>query len=447
MEHEGNDNKALRMLKIRRSEFASTALCGASMFLLLYGYFLLRPLREAMGVERSMGDLRILFIATCAVSLLVTLAFGKVVSKSSRTTLIAIGYRAIIACLLVFVVSLLTLPEELKLYSGYVFYVWLSVVNLFLMAVFWGFMADVWSLEQGKRLFASIGVGGTLGALLGSTTAWQLADELGPVAQMLGAAACFELSVRCMKRVHRRDTSASDDARSAPIGGSWIEGARTIVRSPYMMGIGLWIVFMALSSTLLYFTQARLVVDAEEELNARVALFAQLDMWTQLATLLAQLFVTSRLIRWAGVGFTLMILPIVTVIGFTVLAYVSTIDGIEGWQVFAVFAAFNAIHRATRYAVSRPARETLFSVVSREDKYKAKPIVDVFLYRGGDVAGVGVESALAATAVGLWGIAFAAAPLAVMWGALSVALAIRQHRLAENEPQRNDKETAPHAGA
>ncbi len=420
-----------RLLTIHRSERTPALLSALFFFLLLYGYFLLRPLREAMGVQRSMSDLRALFITTCAVSLVITLAFGSLVARTERRTFIAIGYRAVIACLALFVLALLTLPESMKLYSGYVFYVWLSVVNLFMVSVFWAFMNDVWSLQQSKRLFAAIGVGGTLGALLGSSTAWTLAEHLGPIPQLIAAAVCFELAVQTMRRLDTRDQSNNTTSTSAPIGGSWIQGARTLATSPYMLGIGLWVTFMAVSSTLLYFTQARLVTDASDELNTRIALFAQLDMWTQLATLLVQLFVTSRLIKHLGIGLTLCVLPVVTIAGFTVLAFAADSPSIEPWQLFAIFAAFNAIHRGTRYAVARPARETLFAVVSREDKYKAKPIVDVFLYRAGDVAGTSIDAALAAIAAGLWGIAFAAAPLAALWGALSIALACTQSKRAK----------------
>lgn len=186
-----------------------------------------------------------------------------------------------------------------------------------------------------------------------------------------------------------------------------------------MLGIG---------NTLIYFTKAELVQDASDELGRRIALFGQVEMWTQLSTLFVQLFVTAHLIRRLGVGFALAALPVVTVAGFVVLAWVGGRPGIEGWQILGVLMAFKAVHGATKYAVVRPARETLFSVVPDAAKYKAKPIMDVFLYRGGDVAGVGVVKA--AAAFGLAGMLFAAAPLAVLWGGLAVWLAVVQRRKA-----------------
>ena len=414
-----------------KSDVPTLMSSGLLFFLLLYGYFLLRPLREAMGVQRSMSDLRSLFIITSIVSLAVTLAFGSLVARTNPRRFIAIGYRIVIACLLIFVISIKALPHDYKLYSGYVFYVWLSVVNLFMVSVFWGFMADTWTLSDAKRLYPIIGVGGTLGALLGSFTAWNTADFIGPIWQMLGACVCFELAVQVMRRVKPTTHHSQEHEhhqQTDPIGGSWHEGAKTILRSPYLLGIGLYITFIAISSTLIYFTQANIVTDAEEELTQRIALFAQLDMWTQLATLLVQLFVTAQLIKRLGIAVALAVLPFVTVLGFSILAWMAKQANIEAWQIFAVFAAFNAIHRASRYAIIRPARETLFSVVSRQEKYKSKPIIDVFLYRGGDVAGAGIESILAATVVGLSGMALAAAPLAVFWTGLSIMLARTQNR-------------------
>ncbi len=461
------------------STLTTTLLSATIFFFLLYGYFLLRPLREAMGVQRSMSDLRELFLITCAASLVISLAFGSLVSRANPRRFITIGYRTVIACLLAFALALLTLPEDLKLYSGYVFYVWLSIVNLFMVSVFWGFMADTWSLQHAKKLYPTIGVGGTLGAILGSYTAWQFGDifrdlilligdiykrvvsdtawvehlplvydayidwlqqaNYGVILQLLAACLCFELAIQTMRRVKQTSAQNQQHAQHQPIGGAWHQGATTLLRSPYLLGIGLYITLVAISSTLIYFTQAKIVTEGADELAQRIALFAQLDLYAQLATFLVQLFVTAKLIKHLGIAFALCIIPIITLLGFIALAWVSDQPDIEPWQVFAVLAIFSATHRATRYAIIRPARETLFSVVSRHEKYKSKPIIDVFLYRGGDVAGTGIESTLAGAAVGLWGMVMVAAPLAALWSGLAIALAIMQHKRSHSVSQ-NTKE-------
>ncbi len=208
------------------------------------------------------------------------------------------------------------------------------------------------------------------------------------------------------------------------MGGSFWEGLRAIGTSPYLLGIGAYIILMAVSNTLIYFTQASIILENTDTLSQRVAGFAQFDMLAQIATLVTQIFVTTHLIKRIGVGWTLAILPAVTMIGFAVLSF---------WALYGVMAIFQAIHRATRYAVSRPARETLFSVVPVSEKYKAKPVVDVFLYRGGDVAGAGIDGLFALLGISLAGVAAATVPLAGVWTMLSVRLSRTQARKALKE--------------
>lgn len=401
-------------------------LASASYFaLVLFGYFLLRPVREAMGVARSMDDLRWLFVMTCAASLIVAMAFGGVVSRLDRARFIWVGHLAVAACLGMFVMARLAVDDAERVTLGYVFYVWLSVVNLFLTSVFWAFMADVWSLEQGKRIFALIAVGGTVGALAGSSFAWRMAEVIGVSWQLALAAGCFLLTAPCVRALDRADRQR----RSAPverIGGHWVEGITLLVRSPYLLGAAFFVIFMSISSTLLYFTRAELVVNASKELESRISMFAQMDAWTQGATLLVQLFVTAQLIRRFGVGITLAILPAVTVAGFALLAWLAQRPGVEPWQLFGAVTAFSAVHSAVRYAVARPTRETLFNVVSDEEKYKAKPVIDVVIYRSGDVAGAWLTGLV----VGMWGMLLLALPLAALWGGMCMWLAAAQERRA-----------------
>jgi AAA family ATP:ADP antiporter len=204
-----------------------------------------------------------------------------------------------------------------------------------------------------------------------------------------------------------------ETASRAEIGGTFWDGAKAVASSPYLLGIGAYIVLMAISNTLIYFTQANIILDNTDTFSQRVAGFAQFDALAQAATLFVQIFVTTRVIKRIGVGWTLVILPVVTMAGFAILS---------AWTVFGVMAVFQAVHRATRYALSRPARETLFSVVSPAEKYKAKPFVDVFLYRGGDVAGAGVDGMFAAMGLTLAWVAAATVPVAGVWAMLCLAL-------------------------
>jgi AAA family ATP:ADP antiporter len=214
-------------------------------------------------------------------------------------------------------------------------------------------------------------------------------------------------------------SGATAETKSEQIGGSFLDGATAVATSPYLLGIGGYIILMAISNTIIYFTQANVILDNTDTFSQRVGSFAQFDMLAQIATLITQIFITTHLIRRLGVGWTLAILPAVTVAGFAALAV---------WPIYGVMALFQALHRATRYAVSRPARETLFSVVPAAEKYKAKPVVDVFLYRGGDVAGAGIDGALRALGLGLGWVAAATVPLAAMWAVLSIGLGRAQGR-------------------
>ena len=447
---------AARLLNIKKEELP-LALCSALFFFcVLCGYFFLRPVRDAMGVSRGMDDLRRLFVGTSVVSLLIVLAFGGAVARMDRRRFIPVAYLFVILCLFVFSGLLIAdavagggligtdAETPVARYVGYVFFVWLSAVNLFVTSVFWAFMVDIFDVDQGKRMFAFIGIGGTLGALIGgwaTNVISGLTESIFlPAGLMLTGSAFFGAAIVVMLALDRRAV-ASDHSRltaSAPgvpadeggdpscgqIGGTFWEGTKAVATSPYLLGIGGFIVLMAISNTLIYFTQANVILENTDTFSERVAGFAQFDMLAQIATLITQIFVTTQVIKRLGVGWTLAILPLVTMAGFATLAI---------WPVYGVLAIFQAIHRATRYAVSRPARETLFSVVSPSEKYKAKPVVDVFVYRGGDVAGAGVDGLFAALGMTLTAVAVATVPVAGVWAMLCVGLGRAQQRRVDQD--------------
>ena len=408
-----------KLLAIHRTEVPPVLLSASYFFTVLCGYNFLRPVREAMGVSGGMNDLRWLFAVTSVVSLVVVLCFGGLVARTNRRKFIPIAYLLVIVCLLLFSGILIldiasgggligsSSETDLSRLVGYVFFVWLSVANLFVTSVFWAFMVDIYTVEQGKRVFAFIGIGGTLGALIGGWATSIISSSTEspylPVGLMLTGAAFFGLSiflVLLLDRITGSDAPSSSiardfDSQKVPeVDGPFWEGLRAVLSSPYLLGIGLYVILMAISNTLIYFAQANIVFTNTDTFSERVAGFAQFDALAQALTLITQLFITTHLIKRLGVGWTLSILPAVTILGFATLSI---------WTAYGVMAIFQAVHRATRYAVARPARETLFSVVSTSEKYKAKPVVDVFLYRGGDLAGVGVEGAFAAIGLSIFG--------------------------------------------
>ncbi len=456
----------LRALNMREGELGLALVSALFFFLILCGYFLIRPVREAFGVSRGMDQLRWLFACTSGASLLVVLAFGRAVARMNRRRFIPAAYLFVIACLLVFAGLLFSgvgggaagagaeaAPAK---WISYTFYVWLSVVNLFMTSVFWAFMVDTFDADQGKRLFAFIGIGGTLGAFAGGTTASWISNAVEsphlPAGLMIAASLFFAAAIVVMLSIDRKigrataasvamradggatgqaqraddDTSREQRASAAGLSPnerflSFWEGLLLVLRSPYMLSIGLWVMFMAVSNTMIYFTQANIVLENTDTLSQRIGSFAQFDYVSQFAVLLTQVLVTTHLVRKLGIGWTLAILPLLTLAGFVVLAV---------WPVYGVMLIFQAVHRAGRHAVARPSREALFSVVTPAEKYKAKPVVDVFLYRAGDLAGVGVDGLLARLGLGIGWIAFATAPLAAVWVVLSVGLGAARARRA-----------------
>ena len=450
-----------RILNIKKEEQPLAVLSAVYFFCILCGYFFLRPVRDAMGVARGMDELRWLFVGTAVVSLLCVLAFGGIVARTNRRRFIPIGYLFVIGCLIVFSGMLIAdgaagggligtdTETPVARYVGYTFFVWLSTANLFVTSVFWAFMVDIFDVGQGKRMFAFIGIGGTLVALVGgwaTNVISGITDSVYlPAGLMLTGAAFFGLAIVVMLTLDRlvfgsqrsqltADGAAieghqragdRDVAGEGGIGGTFWEGAQAVVRSPYLLGIGAYIMLMAISNTLIYFTQALVISNNTDTFSELVAGFALFDALAQVATLFVQIFVTTHVIKRIGVGWTLVILPVVTMTGFAILS---------AWTVFGVMAVFQAVQRATRYAVSRPARETLFSVVSPSEKYKAKPFVDVFLYRGGDVAGVGVDGMFAALGLTLAWVAAAAVPVAGVWAVLCLALGRAQQAKDTGSP-------------
>jgi len=451
-------NLATRLLNFRSGELPLALLSALFYFCVLCGYFFLRPVREAMGVSRGMDDLRWLWVGSAIASMVVVLLFGGLVSRTNRRHFIPIGYFFVIACLIGFA-SLLVVDANagggvigtdagttFALSVGYTFYIWLSVINLFVNSLFWAFMVDLFDVDQGKRMFAFIGIGGTLGAIVGgwaTNVASGMTDSVYlPPSLMLTGSAFFGGAIvvmLCLDRMalaseHSRHSVSGSSQSNEPgeqIGGSYMDGVKALATSPYLLGIALFFVFMTISNGLIYFTQATVILDNTDTFSQRVGSFALFDMLAQIATLITQIFITTHLIKKVGVGWTLAMLPLVTLAGFTVLAI---------WPLFGVMAIFQALHRATRYAMSRPARESLFSVVPTAEKYKAKPVIDVFIYRGGDLLAAGIDGTMRAIGLTLVGFAAACVPLAAVWGALCIGLGhAQQRRIERDSPSQEDE--------
>ena len=401
-------------------ERAAAVWSFAYFFTLLAGYYVLRPLRDQMGIAGGVKNLPWLFTATFVTLLVAQPLYGELVAKLSRARFIPIVYHFFVANLAMF--WLLLTFDVATVIVARVFFVWVSVFNLFAVAVFWSFMADLFTAEQGKRLFGFIGAGGTAGALLGPVITIWLSVPLGPVNLLIAAAILLEVAVFCVHRLERVATEQTGaHAEQLQIGGNALAGLTELIRSPYLLGVGAWVSLLSFGATIVYFEQAHIVSAEVHGAGAQTRIFASIDLAVGLLTLATQVFATGRLLKRFGTGITAGALPAVYVIGFAALAAAPTL---------AVVVTLQVVQRWMNFAIANPARQVFFTVVEREEKYKAKNLIDVVIYRGSDALYGWLFDALQGMGLKLGAIAFCALPVAAGWFVLSTTLGRAQERRA-----------------
>lgn len=410
----------LPALDIRRDEVIAVAWSFLYFFALLCAYYILRPVREAMALQAGVQNLPWLFTATFAVMLLAVPVFGAVTARWPRRVVLPAVYLFFIIHLIGFWFAFRD-AEALRL-AAPAFFVWLSVFNLYAVSVFWSFMVDIYTEPQSRRLFGYIAAGGTVGALTGPILTASLVSATGPAPLLLVSAALLGLCMLCISRLGRWvRATGSDSARTAgaALGGSVWDGCTAVLRSRYLLGICGYLLAYTALSTLLYVETARLVAEAYVTTAERTRLFAMLDLAVNGLTLVVQLFLTARIIRGLGIPATLALLPAVAAIGFAAIGF---------FPVLAAVLVFGVIRRAGEFALSKPAREILFTIVPREEKYKAKNFIDTVVYRGGDAAASWLATGLRALGAGLAPVAAFAVPLALAWLTLAVWLGRQEER-------------------
>ena len=418
-----------RLVDLRPGE-GGAALSGFGYFFsLLAGYYLLRPIREEMGIRGGVETLHWSFTATFAVMMAAIPAYSALVARVPRTRAVPIVYRFFLLNLLLFF-ALFRL-EVAPAWVARAFFVWLSVYNLFVVSVFWSLMADVFTSEQARRLFGFVAAGGTAGAIAGPALVLGLARPLGIPGLVLLSAAFLEVAARSARYLAAgapaREGPGPADAReagegAAPVGGTVLSGIGAVFRSPYLAAIATHVLLFTLASTFLYLTQARIVADALGDSTRRTQLFAGVDLAVSVAQLATQTFATGRILSGLGLGAGLSVVPILSGAGFALLAAAPSL-----WAV----GAFQTIRRAAHFAIERPAREVLFTVVSREERYKSKAFIDTVVYRGGDALGAWGQAGLAGAGLGVAALSAAALPLAAASLGLALWLARRERRLEE----------------
>lgn len=410
-----------KWVKVEPAEKAALLLGFAFHFCVLASYYLVRPLRDALGLEGGADKLQWLFTATFVAMLVMVPLFGALVSRLPPRRFVPLVYRLIALSMLVF--GVLIANHAAPVAVGRVFFVWISIYNLFIVSIFWSVLVDRFSSEQGRRLFGFIAAGGTLGTFIGPLLAATMATRLGPIALTFAAAVLLEAAVQCyralLSRTQSQDRAVSRDEQR--MGGGMLAGVTLITRSPYLFGLVLFMLLHTSAATLLYFEQGRIVAGSYADVGSRTQFFATVDLIVSALTLIFQLALTAPLIRLVGIGGALVALPLATVAAFTAMALA---------PVPTTVALAQGLRRAVEFAIVRPGREVLWTVVSREEKYKAKNVIETVVYRGGDAASGWLSVGLTALGAGFGLLAMVIVPFAGLWAWLCFWLAKRQAQRA-----------------
>ena len=418
-----------KLVDARPNEIRALWLGFAFHFIILSAYYIVKPIRDAIAAGNRIETLPWMFTATLVVMFIANLIFAAVVARMERRKFIPFAYAFFILVLLLFFALMRTGSPTQQVWTGRAFYVWVSVFNLFNTAIFWAFMTDLFTVEQGKRLYAFIAVGGTLGAIVGAYITKNLVRDFGQANLVAISAAMFAIVcflVRFFPRSYTGDTR-TEPAREEPIGGTVWSGFTHIARSPYLFGLAATILLYTITSTWAYFQQTTLAGAALKTSADRTVFLSSLEIWVNCITLIIQVFLTGRFLKWFGVAFTLTALPLLSMLGFCAMAIAPSL---------AMLAFFQVIRRAGAYALMRPSREILFTVLKREDKYKVKSVTDTLGYRVGDQLGAWSYGGLGANGLqlSLNAISWIAVPVTAGWCVLSIWLARKQQVLAEAQP-------------
>lgn len=410
-----NIDAVTRLLGIQRNELAAVGWSFIYFFCLLSAYYMLRSVREAMAIVSGVQNIPWLFTGTFTVMILVAPVYGWIASRYPRKKFIPWVYYFFVANILAFYAAFVYAQtnELSQIWISRAFFVWLSVFNLFVVSVFWSFMADVYDKEQSRRLFGVISAGGSAGALLGPIVTSFLVVPIGFQNLLPLSALLLTFGVFCVYRlrrwVHRSHTDDEETVESSKaIGGSAFAGMKLVVTSPFYGAIATALLCANFLGVATYMYMADFVSHAFDTTDEQTRIFALLDALTNGFSLLGQLIIVKHAVRLLGVGSTLAILPIVSIVAFTLLALN---------PVFIVMAALQVVRRSITFGLTKPTNDMLYTVVSPEAKYKAKNFIETAVYRGGDL--VSTWTIRAMSGLGVTGIAMVCVPIAAIWTLLA----------------------------
>jgi AAA family ATP:ADP antiporter len=394
----------------------SAFLCAFFMF---SAYAILRPIRETMGITSGVATLPALFWGTFIAMLAVQPVYGWLTSRFRRSTFLPWVYLFFVCNILGFYAWFNLQADHTWIARAY--FIWVSVFNLFVVAVFWSLMADVFSRDQAGRVFGFIASGISLGGLFGPFLGQRLAEPIGTInlllvsATLLAVALVFLLRVLRWHRLHGENVVAGTDA-DAKLGGGALAAFRQVLQSPYLTLLALFVLLLTWVSTFLYLEQQAMVAQVFTDRDAQTRFFNSIDFWVQAGSLFTQIFLFGRLYRWLGLRVLLVAVPVLMALGYAVLAM---------YPEFMVLVAVMMLRRIGEYSLTRPSRDTLYTVVSREERYKAKSLIDTFVYRGGDATGASLHALLRSVGFGVSGIAWFGAAVAATWAIVAWVLGSR----------------------
>jgi AAA family ATP:ADP antiporter len=420
------------LASVEQRELPSVVAAFFLFFCVLGGYFAVRPVRETVGTILGRDRVANLWLATWIVSLAIVPLYGWVVAKIRRSVFLPLIYGFVAVALAIVGAVLQAQPQSVAV--AQFFYVFISVLSLFLVSVFWSFMVELFDSGQAKRLFPVIAAGGTAGALVGPLFTDFTARTIGNAGILFVGSALFVLAVvlqAILIRIWksgpepRRDGCEADhQTRDRALGGNPFAGITLVLRSPYLLGIAAYVALLATATTFLYFEQLRLVAATFSDTQMRTSIFARIDWIVQSLTILAQLFITGRIASRLGLVVLLTIIPVAILFGFVALAI---------WNTFAVLAIVIVLRRSGEYAFVRPGREMLWTPMTKETKYKAKNFIDVPVYRGADAAVAQLQRAIEGTGLGASTAALLGALGAILWAVNGWWLGRRYDAVATKE--------------
>jgi ATP:ADP antiporter, AAA family len=414
-----------RLVVLQPGEAPALLASFATLLCTFSSYTILRPVRDALGVTSGLEKIPYLFWGVFVVMLLLQPVYGWLTSRYPRTVFLPWVYGFFAVNLIGFYVWFRLQTDHTWIARTY--FVWVSVFNLFVVAAFWSLMADVFTREQAGRVFGFIWAGASTGGLIGPLIAHELAVPLGAINLLPLSAGLLLLSLVFMSQIirwqrHEGAAAAAGTTASAAVpgpaekalGGSVWAAFTDVVRSPYLLGIALFVLLMTWVSTFLYLEQQAFVAKVFTSADQRTRFFAGIDFWVQAASLAIQLLLFGRLFKWVGIRAMLAAVPLIMTFGYAIFALAPR---------FMVLVVVYAVRRVGDYALTRPCRDALFTVVSREEKYKAKSLIDTFVYRGGDATSGSLYQALTGPlGAGPSAIGWVGAAISAVWTLLALAL-------------------------